>query len=307
MGIDYGERFRGGPVGFLLIHGLGGTPVELRFLARGLARAGHTVHCPQLAGHCGSFEDLRATGWKDWYATVTAAHRELAKTCKQVIVGGLSMGAILALHLAAEFPDDVQATTLFAPTLKLDGWGVPWYSIFFNLVRWEWSANFVHFSEREPYGIKDPRVRALVTTAIQSGDSSMAGQLINPGRVMLEMRRLVAVVRGELQHIRQPTLIVHPRHDDRASLRNAAYLQSTLPGMVETCVLDDSYHVVTVDRQRDIVVERAAGFAKRIQVSSITHAEDDPTDSFDLLRPRSVPSRHSGLAPARAVRQKLAG
>ena len=38
----------------------------------GLAKSGYTVHCPQLAGHCGSFEELRATGWKDWYATVQA-------------------------------------------------------------------------------------------------------------------------------------------------------------------------------------------------------------------------------------------
>ena len=280
---DHSETFRGGPVGFLLIHGLGGTPVEMRFVARGLARAGHTVHCPQLAGHCGSFEDLRATSWKDWYQTVQTAHRELRHTCKKVIVGGLSMGAILALHLAAEHPMDVQATTLFAPTLKLDGWGVPWYSIFFNLVRSEWGANLVRFSEREPYGIKDPRVRALVTTAINSGDSSQAGQMCNPGRVMLEMRRLVAVVRRELQRVRQPTLIVHPRHDDRASLGNAAYLQSALGGQVETCVLDDSYHVVTVDRQRHIVLERAAAFANRIGGTATGSGHDDLAEIADLF------------------------
>jgi carboxylesterase len=285
---DYSESFRGGPIGFLLIHGLGGTPVEMRFVARGLARAGHTVHCPQLAGHCGSFEDLRATGWKDWYASVRTAHAELSSTCKKVIVGGLSMGAVLALHLAAELPMEVHATTLFAPTLKLDGWGVPWYSVFFNMVRTEWGANLVRFAEREPYGIKDPRVRALVTAAIQSGDSAKAGQLCNPGRVMLEMRRLVAVVRGELFRIRQPTLIVHPRHDDRASLGNAAYLQGALPGMVETCVLDDSYHVVTVDRQRDIVVDRAAAFAKRIFARSLGHRRGDATEIGDLYRPRSA-------------------
>ena len=283
---DYSESFQGGPTGFLLIHGLGGTPAELRFVARGLARAGHTVHCPQLAGHCASFEDLRATGWTDWYATVRTAHAELSRICEKVIVGGLSMGAVLALHLAAELPMDVHATTLFAPTLKLDGWGVPWYSIFFNLVRSEWAANFVRFAEREPYGIKDPRVRALVTAAIKSGDSSQAGQLCNPGRVMLEMRRLVAVVRRELRRIRQPTLIVHPRHDDRASLGNAAYLQSALAGTVETCVLDDSYHVITVDRQRDLVVERAAQFAKRI-LGKPTY-RPDPSEIVELLRPRAA-------------------
>ncbi|HJZ32551.1 MAG TPA: alpha/beta fold hydrolase [Hyphomicrobiaceae bacterium] len=280
---NYSETFAGGPVGVLLIHGLGGTPVEMRFVARGLARRGFSVYCPQLAGHCGSFEDLRATGWQDWYATVRMAHAQLRQTCKRVIVGGLSMGAILALHLAAEYPMDVDATALFAPTLKLDGWGVPWYSVFFNLVRSEWGANLVRFSERDPYGIKDPRLRALITTAINSGDSSQAGQLSNPGRVMLEMRRLVAIVRRELRRIRQPTLIVHPRHDDRASLGNAAYLQAALGGPVETCVLDDSYHVVTVDRQRHIVLERTAAFAERVGRHHGRSGGDDLDDLIDVF------------------------
>jgi carboxylesterase len=261
---DHSETFRGGPVGFLLIHGLGGTPVEMRVVGTGLARAGYTVSCPQLAGHCGSFEDLRATGWHEWYASAEDALAALRKTCRTVIVGGLSAGAILALHLAAERPDEVHGAALFAPTLKLDGWGVPWYSKLFNLVRDRRTADFITFSEREPYGIKDPRVRALVMAAINSGDSSKAGQFSNPGRVMLELRWLVATVKRELTGIRQPTLIVHPREDDRASLRNAQYLQGKLGGMVETCVLDDSYHIVTIDRQRDLVVERTAQFARRI-------------------------------------------
>jgi carboxylesterase len=261
---DHSEIFGGGPAGFLLIHGLGGTPVEMRFVAIGLARAGYTVSCPQLAGHCGSFKDLRASGWRDWYATVEDALTELRRSCKTVIVGGLSMGAVLALHLAAQRPGDVHGAALFAPTLRLDGWGVPWYSVFFNLVRHRRTADLVTFSERHPYGIKDPRVRALVTAAIDSGDSSKAGQLSNPGRVMLEMRWLVDTVKRQLGGIRQPTLILHPREDDRASLRNAAYLQRSLGGMVETCVLDDSYHIVTVDRQRDLVVQRTAAFARSI-------------------------------------------
>jgi carboxylesterase len=274
-------------VGFLLIHGLGGTPVEMRFVGRGLARAGYTVSCPQLAGHCGTFEDLRATSWQDWYASVEDAHDKLRAMCAQVIVGGLSMGAVLALHLAAERPEEVHGATLFAPTLKLDGWGVPWYSALFKLVRHRWSADLVKFSEREPYGIKDPRVRSLVTAAINSGDSSKAGQMTNPGRVMLEMRWLVDIVRRQLGAIRQPTLIVHPREDDRASLRNAAYLQGALGGMVETCVLDDSYHIVTVDRQRDLVVDRTAAFARRIVASDLTEADagkrEDIAEVSDLI------------------------
>ena len=281
---DRSTTLGGGPVGFLLIHGLGGTPVEMRFVGNGLARAGYTVSCPQLAGHCGTFEDLRVTSWTDWYASVLEAHDELLKTCRKVIVGGLSMGAILALHLAAERPHEVHGTTLFAPTLKLDGWGVPWYSVLFNLVRDRRTADFITFSEREPYGIKDPRLRALVMDALNSGDSSKAGQLTNPGRIMLELRWLVDTVKRELGRIRQPTLIVHPREDDRASLRNAAYLQRELGGMVDTCVLDDSYHIVTIDRQRDLVVQRTLAFARSFIGEPVaSSAEAEPSDIADLF------------------------
>ena len=122
---DRSFTFPGGRTGVLLIHGLGGTPIEHRYVATGLARRGYTVSCPQLAGHCGSYADLRATGWKDWYASVETAYRQLCKSCDVVIVGGLSMGAILALHLAAEYGDEIAGTVLFALMLKLNGWGVP--------------------------------------------------------------------------------------------------------------------------------------------------------------------------------------
>ena len=57
---DLSIRLAGGRLGFLLIHGLGGTPMELRYVAQGLAQAGHTVHVPQLIGHCGTVEELKA-------------------------------------------------------------------------------------------------------------------------------------------------------------------------------------------------------------------------------------------------------
>ena len=71
--VDRSIMLKGGPVGILLIHGLGGTPVEMRMTARGLNKAGFTVYCCQLAGHCGSEADLLATGWQDWFGSVEAA------------------------------------------------------------------------------------------------------------------------------------------------------------------------------------------------------------------------------------------
>jgi len=274
---DQSFRFAGGRLGFLLIHGLGGTPMEMRYVALGLARAGHTVHVPQLAGHCGTADDLRATGWQDWYASVEDEHDRLKRHCDKIVVGGLSMGAILAVHHAARHPEDVCALALYAPTLWLDGWGIPWYSALFNLVNHKWFAELFAFAERDPWGIKDRRLRELVKTAITSGDSSRAGIAALPGSLMLEFRWLVQQVKKSAPDVHQPALIVHPREDDRASLRNMEYLQSYLSGLVETVVLDDSYHVVTLDRQRHIVVERTLDFISRSQQLAADFAEAEPS------------------------------
>ena len=175
------------------------------------------------------------------------------------------MGAALAVHHAARRPDEVFALALYAPTLWLDGWGIPWYGALFNLVKYKWFAELCTFAEREPWGIKDRRLRELVKTAITSGDSSQAGIAALPGSLMLELRWLVQQVKAGTADVRQPTLIVHPREDDRASLRNVKYLQGNLSGRVETVVLDDSYHVVTLDRQRHVVVDRTLDFVARSQ------------------------------------------
>ncbi len=255
----------GSRVGFLLIHGLGGTPVELRFVAQGLARAGYTVYCCQLAGHCGTVEELRTSTWQQWYASVEEAHDRLKEHCDVIIAGGLSMGGILALHLAHNRPAEVQGLALYAPTLKLDGWSMPWYSVFLRLVR----PSGIHFEfnlpEHEPYGIKDERLRAFVVGSMLSGDSSEAGVFSTPLRSFANFNSLVSVVRKELGEIKTPALIMHPRDDDIASLDNALYLQRRLGGLVDMVVMDNSYHIITLDRQRHLVVERSLTFASALE------------------------------------------
>lgn len=260
---DHGYRFDQGRTGVLLLHGLSGTPMELRYQALGLSRAGISVSVPQIAGHCGSLDDLRATGWRDWAASALAAFDELKSRCDTVLVGGLSMGAVLSLYVAAERPKDVAGVALLAPTFRFDGWAVPWYASLFSLVQDRWSANRIMFREIEPYGIKDSRLRAFVMNALQSDTSATAGLPGTPGLSMLEFRYLVKNVEKRLGTLRQPALIVHPRHDDRASLSNVAMLQRRLGGLVTTLVLDDCYHVITLDRQRDLVNEALIEFTEK--------------------------------------------
>jgi carboxylesterase len=269
--VDRSFKVGKGRTGFLLIHGLGGTPVELKFVAKGLARRGFFVHCCQLAGHCGTEEDLIATTWQDWYASVVTAFDELRAQCDTVVVGGLSMGGVLALHLAAQRPDDVHGLVLYAPTLWYDGWSTPWYRFILQFALWSAFGRSIvrrvyRYTEGEPYGIKDPAIRAVVLAAMKSGDSAQAGILTTPGDSVCELYKLVRVVQNELKSVTTPALIVQARDDDLSSLKNAEYLQRNLRGLAGTIVLDDSYHIVTVDRQRDLLIETTMAFATMLAV-----------------------------------------
>jgi len=277
--VDRSFTIGSGPTGFLLVHGLGGTPLELKFVAKGLARNGFTVHCCQLAGHCGEERDLLATGWQDWYASVEAGLDVLRARCETVIAGGLSMGAVLALHLAALRKDDVHGLALYAPTLWHDGWAMPWYHRLLNFgilsrIGHRLVSPFHAYTEAEPYGIKDPAMRAVVVAAMTSGDTTRAGILKTPGRSIYQLCRLVDVVKRELPSIKTPAMLIQAREDDISSLRNSEYLQRHLSGLVNALILDDSYHIVPVDRQRDLVIDNSTAFAHALVARRASAAQD---------------------------------
>jgi carboxylesterase len=162
----------GGRVGFLLMHRLGGTPTDLEYVADELGAAGHAVSCPVLYGHGGSRALLAATTWRDWYRSVEDALDELASRCEVVIAGGVSSGALLALHLAANYGRCVRGTVLFAPTLWPNGWAVPWYGGMIRMLGHKSIANLFRLDERPPYGIKDEGLRRMALASMHNDGRS---------------------------------------------------------------------------------------------------------------------------------------
>ena len=261
---DHSFFYEGGDVGVLLIHGMTGTPVEMRHVGKGLAKAGFTVYGVQLAGHCGNEADLAKTGWKDWYASVEQGLTQLRERVRKVVVGGLSMGAVMALHLAARHPDEVDGLLLYGTTLWYDGWTIPWYSFLWKpLIHTPIGRNYT-FMEKHPYGIKDERLRKRVVQNMLAGNSADAGLAGMPSFSVRELWKLVAVVKRELSSIYAPALILHAREDDVSSVKNAYYVARRLAGPVDVCLLDDCYHLITIDRQKDEVIARSIEHIRRI-------------------------------------------
>ena len=262
-------KLAGGRIGVLLVHSLGGSPIELRFLAHGLARQGYTVLCPLIPGLTGGTDVLGLSRWQDWFAAVEAAHDELSAQCDTVIVGGLSAGSMLALRLAQTRPDRVSGLMLLAPTMWPNGWAIPKALHLFKLVRQTWFARLFRFRQRAPYGIKDERIRNFVIESFRGDGRNVDDVFGRGGGMVLQFRRLVAEVKRSLGTVRQHTIVFHPRHDDQSDLSNAMTLMRRLGGLVEGGILDDCYHMGTLDQQRHIVMERSIDFVGRLTARDV--------------------------------------
>jgi carboxylesterase len=250
--------------GILLIHGLCGSPTEMRYVANRLAGQGYRVHCPVLAGHGGGIDELRTTTWQDWLASARESLEELSKECDQIIAGGLSTGALLALMLAHEQPEKIHGLALFSTPLWLNGRKIPWkMRLVRRLLAFRAIAKHFDFPAPQEYGIKDQRIREFIQNALKAPGAAPAIAK-TPAVAALERRSLATHVIRALKSIRQPALVIHTREDCLADLDNAFYLQRNLSGPVDLIVLEDSYHLVTVDRQRHLVAEETAQFASRI-------------------------------------------
>ncbi|WP_434778041.1 alpha/beta hydrolase [Neisseria sp. Ec49-e6-T10] len=255
--------------GVLLIHGLTGTPNEMRILAKGLHKAGFTVYAMQLAGHCGDEQDLCQTNWQQWYESVTEAAEFLQKQVDHFFVAGLSMGALLSLKLAAEKPEWVHGVAAYGPTFRYDGWSMPKYAkhLFFLLTWFERLGIFQDktFIEQPPYGLKDVSIRAAVSASMLDGDSASAGLAGNPYPALAQMQYLAKNLRQQLNRVTAPCLIMHSSHDDVADIEtNARVIEKNVSGPTQFIALDDSYHLITIDRQRKEVIQQSVTFFQNI-------------------------------------------
>lgn len=261
---------RRGRTGILLVHGLTGTPTEMRQFAKALARHGFTVACPVLAGHCDTVSVLKASRWPQWYRSVEQAFDTLARECDAVFVSGLSMGALLALMLAARKGAQVAGVIALSATFFYDGWNMPRLrrKLVLPIVLYSPLRHFLSWNELAPYGIKCERTRALVTAILSNRDALTAdkiGHFRIPGTVIRESERLVNATRRALGDVSSPTLFIHSTEDDMASVKNVWHAAQRLGSRhVECHFIEDSYHVLTLDRRRDDVVRQTAEFCRRL-------------------------------------------
>jgi carboxylesterase len=252
-----GVHLPGGPHAALLLHGLASSPLEVRFIGRLLQRAGFSVVMPTIAGY-----SMGTTGpaWKRWLADIGTLYGSLSDRYKSVSVGGLSSGATLALALGIERPG-IPALAIWAVTLRYDGWAIPWYQWLFRpLYALGFGRNYA-YREREPYGLKNERWRARVAEAMRTHNYSAAGPAAIPGAFLHQFMLLSDFVERNLHRISADTLVMHAADDETSSPRNAEMVYRNIRAAHKRKILlGDSYHLITMDNERDLVARETIRF-----------------------------------------------
>ncbi|MBF0494735.1 MAG: alpha/beta fold hydrolase [Candidatus Omnitrophica bacterium] len=260
----------------ILVHGLTGTPNEMKSLANYFHKQGYSIICPRLAYHGEPLRVLKHAKWRDFYGTIRDAylHSEAAKNGEPVFAAGLSMGALLALNLVDEFPGKIAGVSCLAPTIFFDGWNATWLRCLLPLAYLTPLKYFFYFKEDPPYGIKNERIRNFihryyVKARIVDDDYeniSRYGYPFFPVSLLRQIDLAAKHTIKRLPYITTPLQLIQAEEDDVSSVKSSEIIRDKAGSKIkEMHLLYESYHIITADQEREKVAELMELFFKRLR------------------------------------------
>jgi carboxylesterase len=273
-------HLQGGENCIVMLHGLGANALELQRLAKDLNQSGFSVVVPCIDGY--TFE-TPSQSWSSWVDQVLVQIWELEKEYTTVSVLGLSMGSVLAMVVAQRHPRPLAGLVLLSTSLAYDGWSMPWYRGLLAISSWLPFVKSYRLKESEPFGVKNEEMRAAIKSALKSSNIAESGageisySLIKNGQLLIEEAR------DKARLIDCPTLIVHAVDDEVVHVRNAEWIfREIRSAEKEIIYLGDSYHMITIDNERETVTQETARFLKK----SVNNQLENP--AFEVTPIKSV-------------------
>ena len=233
----------GGRIGIVVSHGFTGMPGSVRPWAQHLADAGYSVRLPLLPGHGATWRETNRTRWPQWYATIEAAYDELSARCDQVFGFGLSMGATLVTRLAEVHPDGVAGLVLVNPaygTRRLDAKLAPY-------IAWAVRSRPSIGGDIKKPGMAEPAADRTPVVAFAS------------------LQKLWKVTLADLPALRAPVLMYRSRQDHVVDDLSGQLLKAgAVHTTVREVVLEDSYHVATLDNDAPQIFAGSVEFVESL-------------------------------------------
>jgi len=233
----------------LLLHGLTGTPSEMRFLGESLHRAGYHVRAPLLPGHGTDIKDLNKTTWRDWFGRAEIDFLSLSAHFEKVFIAGLSMGGVVALWLMANKFGRIGGGAVLATPMRFSDWKAR------CLLPVAGITGLKYLIPDLPKAVDDVALPGGRTHVCYDRDSVVAAaSLID----------LMKQVRPALSRIDAPLLIMQSALDTVVDPRSADIIYDGVSSPIkEKVILTRSYHTITVDVEKELVAKTVLDFFER--------------------------------------------
>jgi carboxylesterase len=255
----------------VLLHGLNSTPEEFVFMQAVLKRHHYAVFALTIPGFSYQPQGPKTSdvSFEKWLAHLQKQVEDIKSQHDKVVMVGISAGANLVLAMGLVAGHCVDALVLMSQTLFLDGWKIPWYAKLLPILLYTPLGYFYTYRETSPYGVKDERIRAWIEKEIHKNQVSASGALEIGVDSLRENHRLQRWLLQRLrsQSLKLPTLSLHAQHDEIASLANQVFVARHVEAAVfSSVVYKNSYHMLTIDRDRYALFQDVIEFLKRLEV-----------------------------------------
>jgi len=236
--------FKGNKTGILMIPGGGGgTCADLKYIAEDIYNeTGYTIHIPLLPGFGTSPQDLKNTPINVWKNALDEEIQLLEKQCHKLIVGGHSMGGILALILASKYELD-GIFTLSAP-IGIKGIGsklVPFLKIFIKY-----------------YPIDSAKFKK------ETNDKWVGYDKI-PLNQATKMKKLIKQMKQILPYIKCPALLLQGHLDSVIKTNSMDFIYDKIGSIIKKELwLENNDHPILESPDHDIIVSELINFVKEI-------------------------------------------
>lgn len=242
-------HLEGGSTAVLLSHGFTGSPASIRPWGKYLNEQGYTVACPLLPGHGTRWQDMAETTWEEWYGELRSVFETMVAEYDRVFIGGLSMGGGLALRLAEEKGDEVAGIMLVNPSVcrpqRIDA---------------QVLTTLDTFKVFRPITSVVKTVPGIKNDIKKPGQDELAYDDV-PLRAALQLIKMQDVVRPDLGLVTQPLIVFWAPEDHVVEPINTETVMRNVSSKRRTMVLlENSYHVATLDNDADLIFEGSAEF-----------------------------------------------
>ncbi len=230
-------------IGVLVSHGFTGSPASMRPWAEHLNKAGYAVSVPLLPGHATTWQELNKLTFADWYGEAERAFEKLQGDCDQVFVAGLSMGGFISLKLAIEKGRDVAGLVLVNPVINSERKDVKLLPVLKHVV---------------------PAFPAIGNDIKKPGMDERAYSK-TPLKALATLFAEFKSVRLHLADVTQPLLMFRSREDHVVDPSSGRIILSTVSSRdLEERVLEESYHVATLDNDAQTIYADSVEFIRRV-------------------------------------------